>query len=215
MLMILDLVYQKNNNINMSMKELVNKIKLFLAEEAIAPIEFKDVKTADGQILSYDGDLAIGVEVFIVDENGRTPAPDGKYMLEDGTKLDVVAGKVESMEVVEPVGTPPAEAPPIEPMASAAPTTTTTTTVQTIKASLEERLDKLELENAEMKKILSTLAESLSKKVFVDEVKASIIKVDNTIEKMAKPEVVVNSSIVSRNSNLNNIFRNMYKNGGQ
>lgn len=83
----------------MSIKNVIDRIKLFLQEENA--VELVDVKTQDGTILSYDGELTTGVEIFILDENGRTPAPDGEYILEDGTKLSVAGGKIEEVEAPE------------------------------------------------------------------------------------------------------------------
>lgn len=83
----------------MSIKNVIDKIRLFLESEKVS---LTDVKTTDGTILSFDADaLAVGVEIFVLDENGRTPAPDGEYVLEDGTKIKVTESKVEEIEAPE------------------------------------------------------------------------------------------------------------------
>jgi hypothetical protein len=64
-----------------------------------------EAKTADGQMIATPADAwASGVEVFIVDAEGNpTPAPDGEYELEDGSKIVVAGGLVtEIMEKVKP-----------------------------------------------------------------------------------------------------------------
>lgn len=49
----------------------------------------------DGGELSYEGELEVGTEVFITDEEGnQTPAPDGDYKTEDGKTIKVAEGKV-------------------------------------------------------------------------------------------------------------------------
>ena len=97
----------------MSLQSLIKKIKLSISEEA--DVKLTDVKTVDGVILNFEGDLAVGIEIFIVDETGKNPAIDGEYVLEDGTKLEVAGGKVEAIEApAEPIEAPedmPAEMP--------------------------------------------------------------------------------------------------------
>lgn len=49
----------------------------------------------DGGELSYEGELEVGTEVFVTDEEGnQTPAPDGDYKTEDGKTIKVADGKV-------------------------------------------------------------------------------------------------------------------------
>lgn len=55
--------------------------------------------TTDKGELTYNGELSVGTEVFIVDENGESiPAEDGDYKV-DGKTIKVVDGKVS--EIVE------------------------------------------------------------------------------------------------------------------
>lgn len=85
----------------------VASIKAKLAKALLGKVEMNAVKT-DKAVLVYDGDeLAVGVEVFVEDEEGnRTPAEDGIYVLEDGQRLNVAEGKIaeilEKEEEVEP-----------------------------------------------------------------------------------------------------------------
>jgi len=61
--------------------------------------ELASVKTDKGDLL-YDGELAVGTEVFVADEEGtQTAAPDGDYTLENGNVVKVADGKVS--EIVE------------------------------------------------------------------------------------------------------------------
>ncbi len=58
---------------------------------------FADAKLEDGTIVSAEA-FEPGMELFILDENGdRTPAPDGEHTLEDGSKVTVSGGKIESI----------------------------------------------------------------------------------------------------------------------
>jgi len=51
----------------------------------------------DGTIIKWDGELAQGVDIFVVGHTGQMPAPDGNIEFEDGTIVAVSAGKVTSI----------------------------------------------------------------------------------------------------------------------
>lgn len=81
-----------------------NKVKLEGELAAPAPVKMTDVKTQDGQMLSVEGEMAVGSMISLVDAAGiKTPA-EGEFMLEDGTKVEAVAGKITAVEKVEPAG---------------------------------------------------------------------------------------------------------------
>jgi hypothetical protein len=57
--------------------------------------KFASVVTVDGQTLEYEGELIAGETlVYIVTEEGQSPAPDGEHTLSDGTVLTVEGGIV-------------------------------------------------------------------------------------------------------------------------
>lgn len=58
-----------------------------------------EAKTIDGQAIATPADAwAEGVEVYVIDAEGNpTPAPDGEYELEDGSKIVVAGGLVAEM----------------------------------------------------------------------------------------------------------------------
>lgn len=70
------------------------KIKaLFLSEN------FNDAKLADGTLIQWDGDLAEGVAIMVIDTDGNTtPAPDATHELEDGTLVTTTGGLVTKIE---------------------------------------------------------------------------------------------------------------------
>jgi hypothetical protein len=71
-----------------------------VAEEAAEEQTLASVATDKGDLL-YDGELAVGTEVFVADAEGnQIPAEDGDYILEDGKTIKVADGKV--AEIVEP-----------------------------------------------------------------------------------------------------------------
>lgn len=71
-----------------------NILKLWKAMLQLAEIE------TDKAMLIVESDLAEGVEVFVENEDGYVPAPDGEYVAED--KVIVVAeGKVAEIRIKE------------------------------------------------------------------------------------------------------------------
>lgn len=73
------------------------------AEAEVEPAEgvqtLASVATDNGD-LSYEGNLEVGTEVFVTDEDGnQNPAPDGDYKTTDGKTIKVADGKV--TEIVE------------------------------------------------------------------------------------------------------------------
>lgn len=109
-------------------------------------INLMEVKTRDGLTLTWDGDAAVGKDIFIILEDGtKSPLADGEYELEDGTKIVAQGGKV--AEIIS------AEAPVAEEMQEpvAAPSVDVLETVKPlieelrgIIAELSTRIDKLE-----------------------------------------------------------------------
>ena len=109
------------------------------------------IATDKGELL-YEGELAVGTEVFVATEEGNAPAEDGDYLLEDGKTLKVAEGKV--AEIVEAA---PAEEvteePTEEAMAEETPVEESEE-VAALKAEIErlqEEIKELKKENKELK----------------------------------------------------------------
>ena len=74
-----------------------------------APAQMATVTTDKGDLL-YEGELAVGTEVFVVDAEGnQTAAPDGDYTLENGNVVKVDDGKVSEIVEAEPAEDAPAD----------------------------------------------------------------------------------------------------------
>ena len=142
----------------MDLKEGIEKLKglieKFSSEKPAEQVEvqFKDMKLQDGTtVISIDGEeLAIGVPVYVMTEEGRLPAPDGELVLEDGTALTVKDG------LVAEVATPEAEVPEGE--VAAEPATVppaaedmSTKPKRVIKSQVEEHVFNAFKEEAETK----------------------------------------------------------------
>ena len=95
------------------------------------PVGMETITTDKGE-LSYNGELAVGTEVFVVDENDESiPAEDGDYKI-DGKTIKVVDGKVS--EIVEDA---PAAEPASEPVAEPAE-------IAELKAQIKELQSQIE-----------------------------------------------------------------------
>lgn len=73
--------------------------KNFLLKLAKMMMKFGEIATDKG-VLTYEGELAEGTEVFIEIEGELTPAPDGDYRTDDQI-ITVAEGKVSKIEIVE------------------------------------------------------------------------------------------------------------------
>jgi hypothetical protein len=60
---------------------------------------FVDAKTLDGQQISVEGDSIVpGAKVVVVTDQGKIPAPDGQWELEDGSCVYTVGGMVDHVD---------------------------------------------------------------------------------------------------------------------
>lgn len=128
-------------------------------------VEFGSVKTADGQItIEYDGeDFVVGGSAWIMAEaETKVPVPVGEHPLEDGRILVVTEEGIVA-EIKEAVAETPAEAPAQEPMSETAKNDAEIakeieTAIKSILikySALEEKVDSVLKENAELKVALS------------------------------------------------------------
>lgn len=57
--------------------------------------KFEQAKTTEGVVVVWDGELATGTPLFVIDEAGtQQAAPDGEHTLEDGTVVTTAGGLV-------------------------------------------------------------------------------------------------------------------------
>jgi hypothetical protein len=136
----------KVKGFSIEVKADVELIKMTAIADKNENIKLMDYKTKDGLTLRWDGEAAVGSEVFLVLEDGTAVVADnGTYELEDGTKIVIAEGKVGEIiaaEVVEEAA---------EDLAIAPDTTGLLEVVQPlieelrgVIAELSSRLDKLE-----------------------------------------------------------------------
>ena len=103
---------EKKDNSFMKIKSIKEALKAMIRQ-----MEFSTATTDKGVIgWDVDGDIEVGTEVYLVDENGdRQPIEDGDYVLEDGRTVVVKDSKVEEIKekaeevVEEPTNEPTTE----------------------------------------------------------------------------------------------------------
>lgn len=86
---------EKKDNSFMKIKSIKEALKAMIRQ-----MEFSTATTDKGVIgWDVDGDIEVGTEVYLVDENGdRQPIEDGDYVLEDGRTVVVKDSKVEEIK---------------------------------------------------------------------------------------------------------------------
>lgn len=162
----------------MNVSEAIEKIKVMLADNAVAQTEeiapepatqlvFETYDLKDGSKIDLSS-LEIGADAMLVDESGNSvSAPDSEYELADGTMITVVGGKVEGIE------TPQAEAPtseeaPMEADSQFDEMNATITYLQAENEALKNKLGELESKfNQGFSEMLSVL-EGFSKTPVAD-----------------------------------------------
>ncbi|NBV78125.1 hypothetical protein EBR66_08245 [bacterium] len=171
-----------------------------------------EYKTKDGMTLTWEGDAAVGKDIFIVLEDGtKAPLADGEYELEDGTKVVAKGGKVDNIIAAAKMEEELQVPAPTDPAFEASVKTIITPMFDELRmvvADLKGRIDMLEAQNNQdqnamdnpadykkeyMEKLndLQTQIENLSKsagtvsiKELTDLDKAKVEKYEDTIRKI-------------------------------
>lgn len=185
----------------MGMSEIIQKMKVFLQNEIpTEEIKMTDVKTKDNIILNFEGELVAGAEIYIVDETGKTPAPDADYILEDDSIVVVKDGKVEEIKTQEPIEAP------VEPVAVDAEDIIPVEDIPAAADSnIDERIKKLEDEINQLKSILAEMTTEMSKTELKNDIKEDLKL--SRIKPITEKVELKNS----QNNNVQNILKNIYK----
>ena len=127
---------------------LINRLKL-----AKMLLKFGSIQTDNGE-LQYEGELEVGLEVFIEQDGELIPAPDGEYKSEDKT-ITVESGRISSIVEVEPEES--AEEPVEVEQEEEQPTDVDSETPET-----NDELEALKKENEELKAKIAELEAQLA-----------------------------------------------------
>jgi len=130
-------------------------------------IVFSEVKTIDGIVLQYDGELAEGTPIFILDENGKhIPAPEGEYQVEYEDQLWVVSidvnGALVKLEAVNVEEEPMSEEEPVNEMMSKQEFDAI---IQQVITDTDSRITSLEAKFAELLEVKESKFKDERKKV--------------------------------------------------
>ena len=149
--------------------------KLLTLKKAL--LQFAEVVTDKGT-LTIDGELAVGVDVYIGDDT----ASDGEYVLEDGRIVVVTEGKVSEIKEAEPAE--PTE--PAEPVANAEPTEPATEPTEPTEPAAQAVINELTEKVAELE------AELIEKENKITELEAKLAElekpVDQPLDMKAQPQ---------------------------
>lgn len=134
----------------------VAQLKVLLAEDATDPNAnaetYKEAPLADGTVLKYTGELAVGSKCLLVTPAGEVPAPEGEHKLADGS---IVVIKKEGEDSVI------AEIKPAEEMKDQAILAMIT---KAVEASVKEKFTAIEKENKILKAELEATKLKVAKK---------------------------------------------------
>jgi hypothetical protein len=141
--------------------------KLIFGEEEALTEEKEEMKgeavLADGTIVAWQGELAEGTPLFVVAEEGQTPAPDGRHELSDGSYVTTAEGVVTEIESAAAEEAP-------EEMASEVPQVNAEEIAAQVMEAMEEKFAALEAklvahENkaSEINKKMFSMVEELAK----------------------------------------------------
>jgi hypothetical protein len=130
-------------------------------------VVFSEVKTIDGIVLQYDGELAEGTPLFVLDENGeQIPAPEGEYQVEYEDQLWVVSidvnGFLVKLEAVNVEEEPMSEEEPVYEMMSKQEFDAI---IQQVITDTDARITALEAKFAEMLEVKESKFKDERKKV--------------------------------------------------
>ena len=143
-------------------------------------LSLSEVTTKEGVVLITDGDIEVGMEVFVESEEGLIPATDGEYTVDDSIVV-VEGGKITEIrekpieQPEEPVETPETIETPMqeeekpeekmeEPVETPIETPIDTPTIEELKNLIEEQksmIETLKSENETLKAEIEDLKKKL------------------------------------------------------
>jgi len=157
----------------MDVLERIFKIAQKYNVELKSNVEFAEAKLADGTTITTPAEaMEVGVEVFVVNADGeQMPVPDGTYTLENGAKIVVASGMIES--ITEAPEEAPAEEPAEAPVAE-------------VEAAEDQPLDEV-VKEAIAEAVAEKVEEAVAEKV-EEEMKKYREEIEAQKEQMAKME---------------------------
>ena len=136
----------------MNSKEVLKEIRTILgfSEEPKKELEMAEATLVDGTLISYDGELAVGTEIFVQTGEGLIPAPDAVHEVEGGLLVTTEGGIV--TEIVEPVAEVALEEVIVE-VPEEVSTIVTTEVLEAIAEAISPVLEEIAMLKEEMKRM--------------------------------------------------------------
>ena len=135
----------------MNSKEVLKEIRTILGfSEEKKEVEMAEATLVDGTIISYDGELAVGTEIFVQTGEGLIPAPDAVHEVEGGLLVTTEGGIV--TEIVEPVAEVALEEVIVE-VPEEVSTIVTTEVLEAIAEAISPVLEEIAMLKEEMKRM--------------------------------------------------------------
>lgn len=129
----------------------IDALKVLL-EEAPPTESYNEAPLADGTILKYTGDLAVGAKCLLVTPEGEVPAPEGEHKLADGSTI-VIAKEGEDSVISE-----------IKPAEEMKDQAILAMIQKAVENAVKEKFTSIEKENKTLKAELEATKLKLSKK---------------------------------------------------
>ena len=135
----------------MNSKEVLKEIRTILGfSEEKKEVEMATATLVDGTIIEYDGELAVGTEIFVQTGEGLIPAPDAVHETDSGLLVTTVGGIV--TEIVEPVAEVALEEVIVE-VPEEVSTIVTTEVLEAIAEAISPVLEEIAMLKEEMKRM--------------------------------------------------------------
>ena len=135
----------------MNSKEVLKEIRTILGfSEEKKEVEMATATLVDGTIVEYDGELAVGTEIFVQTGEGLIPAPDAVHEVEGGLLVTTEGGIV--TEIVEPVAEVALEEVIVE-VPEEVSTIVTTEVLEAIAEAISPVLEEIAMLKEEMKRM--------------------------------------------------------------
>lgn len=88
----------KKTNKMTKVDSILAKVDAILNKINPSKVKNLDATLDNGQPIVIEGEEVVqGAAIYVVTETGQEPAPDGAYVLADGTTIEVIGGKIESV----------------------------------------------------------------------------------------------------------------------
>ena len=150
---------------------------------------FGEIKTADGELtLTYEGEeLAVGLPIFVMTEDGNVPAPDGEHSLEGGVVIETEGGSIVEISAEDE------ETPEVA---------DETTAGEYPKEEMAEEEDVMEKEEEMIKAIAEMMLPMIDDmKKEIEEMKSKFSKTHEKVESFAKSPAADRTKAEIRNRN--------------